>query len=48
MEKRATAYIQALAGIYKPDRAEVIFNPAEYSLERRKEFRWYLTTRAGR
>jgi nucleoid-associated protein YgaU len=38
MEKRATAYIQALLGVFKNDRAEVIFNPAEYSLEKGNQF----------
>jgi nucleoid-associated protein YgaU len=38
MEQRATAYIEALAGKYQPDRAEVIFNPAEYSLDMGNQF----------
>ncbi len=38
MQQRATAFIQALAGVYKPDKAEVIFNPAEYSLEKGNQF----------
>jgi len=38
VEKRATAFVQALMGRYKNDRAEVIFNPAEYSLEKGNQF----------
>jgi nucleoid-associated protein YgaU len=38
MQQRATAFIQALTGIYKNDKAEVIFNPAEYSLEKGNQF----------
>jgi nucleoid-associated protein YgaU len=36
--ERATAYIQALLGSYKDEVAEVIFNPAEYSLEKGNQF----------
>src|SRR5258708_11550491 len=38
MEQRATAYIQALAGVYRFEKAEVLFNPAEYSLEKGNQF----------
>jgi nucleoid-associated protein YgaU len=38
MEERATAYIQALFGSYVTDPAKVIFNPAEYSLEKGNQF----------
>jgi hypothetical protein len=38
MDQRATAYIQALAGVYRFDKAEVLFNPAEYSLEKGNQF----------
>jgi nucleoid-associated protein YgaU len=38
MEQRATAYIEALQGRFKNQRAEVIFNPAEYSLEKGNQF----------
>lgn len=35
---RQKAYIEALLGIYKGQRAEVIFNPAEYSVEKGNQF----------
>lgn len=35
---RATAFIEALAGQFKAQRAEVIFNPAEYSLDKANQF----------
>jgi nucleoid-associated protein YgaU len=35
---REMAYIQALAGRYANDPAKVIFNPAEYSLEKANQF----------
>jgi hypothetical protein len=38
MAPRATAFIEALAGSFKDKRAEVIFNPAEYSLEKANQF----------
>jgi nucleoid-associated protein YgaU len=38
MEQRATAYVQALQGKFKNERAEVIFNPSEYSLEQGNVF----------
>ena len=38
MQQRATAFIQALTGVHKNDRAEVIFNPAEYSLDKGNQF----------
>ena len=38
MAQRATAFIQALQGSFARDRAEVIFNPAEYSLESGNQF----------
>ena len=38
MAQRATAFIQALQGRFVADRAEVIFNPAEYSLEKGNQF----------
>jgi hypothetical protein len=38
MEKRATAFVEALAGTFKDQKAEVIFNPAEYSLEKGNQF----------
>jgi hypothetical protein len=38
MEKRATAFIEPLLGFFKGQRAEVIFNPAEYSLEKGNQF----------
>jgi nucleoid-associated protein YgaU len=39
MEQRATAYIEALQGFYKTQPpAKVIFNPAEYSLEKGNQF----------
>ncbi len=38
MEKRATAFIEALQGSFKGQRAEVIFNPAEYSLAKGNQF----------
>jgi nucleoid-associated protein YgaU len=38
MAQRATAYIQATQGKFKDERAEVIFNPAEYSLEIGNQF----------
>ena len=38
MAQRATAFIQALQGKFAPDRAEVIFNPAEYSIEKGNQF----------
>ena len=38
MEQRATAFIEALLGVHKGEKAEVIFNPAEYSLEKGNQF----------
>jgi hypothetical protein len=38
MAQRATAFIEALQGTFKGQRAEVIFNPAEYSLEKGNQF----------
>jgi nucleoid-associated protein YgaU len=38
MAQRATAFIQALQGRFKDQQAEVIFNPAEYSLEKANQF----------
>jgi hypothetical protein len=38
MAQRATAFIEALDGGLKGKRAEVIFNPAEYSLEKANQF----------
>jgi hypothetical protein len=38
MAQRATAFIEALEGGLKGQRAEVIFNPAEYSLEKGNQF----------
>jgi hypothetical protein len=38
MEKRATAYIEKLMGTRAGERAEVIFNPAEYTLEKGNQF----------
>ena len=38
MQQRAVAFIQALAGTYRNDKAEVLFNPAEYSLEKGNQF----------
>lgn len=38
MAQRATAFIQALQGNLAGDRAEVIFNPAEYSIEKGNQF----------
>jgi nucleoid-associated protein YgaU len=38
MEQRATASIEALFGSYVGDPANVIFNPAEYSLEKGNQF----------
>jgi nucleoid-associated protein YgaU len=38
MAQRATAFIEALEGGLKGKRAEVIFNPAEYSLEKANQF----------
>lgn len=38
MEQREPAYIEALEGVYKSERAKVIFNPAEYSLEKGNQF----------
>jgi hypothetical protein len=38
MAQRATAFIQALQGTFKDQQAEVIFNPAEYSLEKANQF----------
>ena len=38
MAQRATAFIEALEGGLKGKRAEVIFNPAEYSLEKGNQF----------
>ena len=35
---RATAFIEALEGAFKGERAEVIFNPAEYSLDKGNQF----------
>jgi len=38
MEQRATAFIEALLGVHKGEKAEVIFNPAEYSLQKGNQF----------
>jgi hypothetical protein len=38
MAQRATAFIQALQGKFVAERAEVIFNPAEYSIEKGNQF----------
>jgi nucleoid-associated protein YgaU len=38
MEQRATAFIEALLGVHKGEKAEVIFNPAEYSVEKGNQF----------
>jgi nucleoid-associated protein YgaU len=38
MEQRATAFIEALEGVHKGEKAEVIFNPAEYSLQKGNQF----------
>jgi nucleoid-associated protein YgaU len=38
MQQRATAYIKAETGSWASDPAEVIFNPAEYSLEKGNQF----------
>ena len=38
MEQRETAYIEALLGVHKGKQAKVIFNPAEYSLEKGNQF----------
>jgi nucleoid-associated protein YgaU len=38
MEQRATAFVQALAGRFSGRKAEVLFNPAEYSLEKGNQF----------
>jgi nucleoid-associated protein YgaU len=38
MKQRATAYVEALMGTFIRQRAEVIFNPAEYSLEKGNQF----------
>jgi hypothetical protein len=38
MKARETAYVEALLGTFKGQRAEVIFNPAEYSLEKGNQF----------
>jgi len=38
MEQRATAFIEALDGSFKGEKAEVLFNPAEYSLEKGNQF----------
>jgi nucleoid-associated protein YgaU len=38
MQERAIAYIQALFGSYATEQAKVIFNPAEYSLEKGNQF----------
>ena len=38
MERREPAYIQALIGTYKSVKAKVIFNPADYSLEKGNQF----------
>jgi nucleoid-associated protein YgaU len=38
MEQRATAFVQALAGKFSGRKAEVLFNPAEYSLEKGNQF----------
>src|SRR5216117_889129 len=38
MEQRATAFIEALAGKFDGQKAEVLFNPAEYSLEKGNQF----------
>jgi nucleoid-associated protein YgaU len=38
MEQRATAFVEALAGKFSGRKAEVLFNPAEYSLEKGNQF----------
>jgi len=38
MEQRATASIEALVGVFAGQKAEVIFNPAEYSIEKGNQF----------
>src|ERR1044072_8085433 len=38
MEQRETAYIEPLLGVHKGEQAKVIFNPAEYSLEKGNQF----------
>lgn len=38
MQQRQTATIQALFGSHVPDKATVLFNPAEYSLEKGNQF----------
>ena len=38
MEQRETAFIEALEGVHKGEKAEVIFNPAEYSLQKGNQF----------
>jgi nucleoid-associated protein YgaU len=38
MEQRQPAYIQALAGKFSKEQAKVLFNPAEYSLEKANQF----------
>jgi hypothetical protein len=38
MKQRATAYVEALLGKFQGQRAEVHFNPAEYSLELGNQF----------
>jgi nucleoid-associated protein YgaU len=38
MKQRVTAYVEALMGTFIRQRAEVIFNPAEYSLEKGNQF----------
>jgi nucleoid-associated protein YgaU len=38
MDKRATAFVEALAGTFKGQKAEVIFNPAQYSVETGNQF----------
>lgn len=38
MQQRATASIKALFGTYKDEKTEVIFNPAEYSLDKGNQF----------
>ena len=38
MEQRATAFVEALEGSFKGQKAEVLFNPAEYSLEKGNQF----------
>jgi nucleoid-associated protein YgaU len=38
MEQREIAFIEALEGVHKGEQAKVIFNPAEYSLQKGNQF----------